>query len=241
MQQSRIKILGEPMNKITIICSNYNSDKWIDEYLEFINNQLDRNFDIIFIDANSKDQSLQKIKNFTRLTDIKTQIIECDKRIGIYEAWNIGIKASKTEYIMNYNTDDMIYKYAILLYNDYIKNFPSVDLFYSPCAFVKNRNIEDFAMYANWPNYSHSNMMKMCLCGPFPLVKKQVFEQIGYFDESFISSGDYEMWARMSKANCNFMKIPEIIGSFYHREDSIHASNASKAREEDLLIQNKYK
>lgn len=229
------------MNKISIICSNYNSDKWINDYLNCINNQIDRNFEIIFIDANSQDNSLNAIKKFVLNTDIKASIIECDKRIGIYEAWNIGIKSCKTKYIMNYNTDDMIYKYAISIYNDYIEKYPLVDLFYGPCAFIKNRNIQDFASYANWPDYSHENMMQMCICGPFPLVKRKVFEEIGYFNTSFISSGDYEMWARMSKANYSFMKIPEIIGSFYYRSDSIHASNAAKAKEEDLYIHTKYK
>ena len=229
------------MSKITIICSNYNSELWINDYVNYLDNQIDKNFEIIFVDAKSTDSSLNIIKKFVSLTSIKAKIIECKERIGIYAAWNIGIKNSTTEYIMNYNTDDMIYKYAISVYNDYIEKYPLINLFYGPCAFVKNRNIQDFAMYANWPEYSHQNMMQMCICGPFPLVKKKIFEEIGYFDESFVSSGDYEMWARMSKANYSFMKIPEIIGSFYHRNDSIHASNSAKAKEEDLYIHTKYK
>ena len=229
------------MNKISIICSNYNSDRWISDYLNYIDNQIDKNFEIIFIDAKSEDDSLNKIKDFALNSSVKTSIIECDKRIGIYEAWNLGIKSCKTDYIMNYNTDDMIYRYAISIYNYYINNNPDIDVIYGPCAFVKNRNIQDFSMYANWPEYSHEAMMAMCICGPFPLIKKSAFDKVGYFDEDFISSGDYEMWARMSKAGLKFKKIPEIIGSFYHRDDSIHATNSEKARQEDLLIQNKYK
>ena len=49
--------------KITVVCSNYNSDLWIDDYLKCTNNQIDKNFDIIFLDANSSDNSLSKIKN----------------------------------------------------------------------------------------------------------------------------------------------------------------------------------
>lgn len=229
------------MNKISIICSNYNSDRWIEDYLNYLNDQIDRNFEIIFVDANSKDDSLNKIKTFASTTDIKTSIIELDKRIGIYAAWNIAIKSCKTDYIMNYNTDDMIYKYAISIYNSCINKNPDIDVIYGPCAFVKNRNIQDFSMYANWPEYSHEAMMSMCICGPFPLIKKSAFDTVGYFDETFVSSGDYEMWARMSKAGLKFKKIPEIIGSFYQRDDSIHASNSNTARQEDLFIQNKYK
>lgn len=229
------------MNNISIICSNYNSDKWINEYLTYIDNQIERNFEIIFVDANSTDSSLSAIKKFASSTDIKTKIIECKERIGIYAAWNIGVKNSDTDYIMNYNTDDMIYSHAISTYNNALTKNKDADVIYGPCGFVKNRNIQDFFNYANWPEYSHETMMQMCICGPFPLVKKTVFEKFGYFDESFVSSGDYEMWARLSKNNCKFKKIPEIIGSFYFREDSIHQANAFKARQEDILIQKNYK
>lgn len=229
------------MSKISIICSNYNSDRWIDDYLNYLNEQIDRRFTVIFIDANSTDESLSKIKKFSSSTDIEVKILECKERIGVYAAWNLGIKSAETEYIMNYNTDDMLYRYAISVYNSYLDKYPEIDLFYGPCGFVKTRNISDYTSYINWPEYSHEIMMHMCIGGPFPLLKKKVFEEIGYFDESFVSSGDYEMWARMSKQKRSFKKIPEAIGSFYLREDSVHSSNAEKARQEDQFIQTKYK
>jgi hypothetical protein len=45
----------------------------------------------------------------------------------------------------------------------------------------------------------------------------------------------------MSKKKKKFLKIPEIIGSFFHREDSISARKIQKSQEEDRLIQSKYK
>ena len=73
------------MKNITIICSNYNSDLWIDEYLNYVNYQKNSFFDIIFIDACSTDNSLGKIKNFKFNKNIKCKIIECENRIGLYE------------------------------------------------------------------------------------------------------------------------------------------------------------
>jgi glycosyltransferase involved in cell wall biosynthesis len=227
--------------KITLVCSNYNSDLWIDDYLKCANNQIDKNFNIIFLDANSSDNSLNKIKNFNFDKNIGIEIIESKNRISLYSAWNICIKQTKTNYIMNYNTDDLIYDYATSVYNNKIFKNPDVDIFYGPCGIIKNRNINDYVSYHNWPEYSHAIMMQLCICGPFPLVKKQVFEDIGYFDETFECSGDYEMWARMSKNNKKFFKIPETIGSFYHRDDSISVRKKSKAQEEDQFIQTKYK
>jgi len=240
MRTSRVNFLAKNMKKITIICSNYNSDIWIDDYLKCINNQIDKNFNIIFFDANSSDESLKKIKSFNFHNEIGVKIIESKEQIKLYAAWNICIKQAETDFVMNYNTDDLIYSYALSVYNDKITKNPDADIIYGPCGIIKNRNINDYVSYYNWPEYCHDAMMQLCICGPFPLVNKRVFEEIGYFDGNFESSGDYEMWARMSKNNRKFVRIPEIIGSFYHRKDSISVNKISKAQEEDRLIQTKY-
>lgn len=229
------------MNKITVICSNYNSDRWINEYCNFLNYQKGCGFDVIFVDAKSTDDSLNKFKNFKFDPKINIKIIELDKRIGLYETWNIAIKKCNTDYFMNYNTDDLIHDFAIDTYNRYCVANPNIDIFYGPCGFVQNRKIDEFVGFGNWPEYSHEILSQYCICGPFPLIKTESAIKAGYFNEFFISSGDYEMWLRMSKKGYKFMRIPEMIGSFYYRNDSIHSQNERVAQTEDFLIQNKYK
>ena len=72
---------------------------------------------------------------------------------------------------------------------------------------VKTRNINNLSSLAKWPDYSHDTLMYEYMCGPFQLIKKKVFDEIGYFDESFVSAGDYEMVAKMSKMKYKFRKV----------------------------------
>lgn len=229
------------MNKITVICSNYNSDRWIDEYCAFLNNQSDSCFDLIFVDAKSTDESLNKFKNFKFNPKINIKIIELNTKISLYEAWNMALKKCNTEYFMNYNTDDLICEKAIEIYNKYCSENSKIDVFYGPCGFVKTRKIDEYIGFGNWPEYSHEILKQYCICGPFPLIKTESAIKAGYFNEFFTSSGDYEMWLRMSYKGYKFKRIPEMIGSFYFREDSIHSINHQIAQAEDFLIQNKYK
>lgn len=228
------------MKKISIICSNYNSDRWIEEYLNIVNNQTNKNFDIIFIDAKSTDNSLQKIKEFNFTHPINKKIIELNYKVGVYEAWNIGIKNCDTEYYMNYNTDDLLSLKAIEIYENYLVNFPFIDIFYGPCGFTDSRKADNFVGWGNWPEYSHEILLQYCLCGPFPLVKTKSAINAGLFNEFFVSSGDYEMWLRMSSKGYKFMKINETVGNFYTRPDSISA-NKETAQVEDYLIKKRYK
>jgi GT2 family glycosyltransferase len=229
------------MKNITIICSNYNSDLWIDEYLNYVNYQKNTEFDIIFIDAHSNDNSLSKIKNFEFNSNIECKIIECKEKIGLYAAWNIGVKSAKTKYIMNFNTDDMLFDYALETYDKWINIDKEADIIFGPFGLVKTRDMHDFSLYAKWPKYNHALLMYEYLCGPFPLIKKKVFDEIGYFDESYITAGDYEMTARMSKNGYKFKQIDQCIGCFYERNDSISNRDKELLDHEIKKIKDKYK
>jgi glycosyltransferase involved in cell wall biosynthesis len=229
------------MNLISVICSVYNSSKWLDVYLNSVNNQLEKEFEIIFIDANSKDSSVSIIENFKFRKGIKHKIIKNSERISIYKAWNMGIQECLGEYVMNWNTDDLLYPSALVTYSEYLNQNPFVDLFYSPCCIVNSQSYDSVIGLRNWPEHSHELLLKFCYCGPFPLVRKSAIQSVGYFNENYKSSGDYDMWLKLSKKGFKFKKIPDIIGSFYQREDSVSTGDLVMAQAEDKEIQEKYK
>jgi hypothetical protein len=68
----------------------------------------------------------------------------------------------------------------------------------------------------DWPEYSHNTLVTMCICGPFPLLKRQTIVEAGMFNPEYSIVGDYEMWLRLSKMGRTFQKIPETIGSYFN-------------------------
>lgn len=225
---------------ISVISSVYNSEKYLDLYLDMINSQFSESFEVVFVDANSQDRSLEVISNFKFKEKIKVKIIPQNKNLTIYEAWNVAIKNSTGKYILNWNTDDSLFPSAIKTYEDYARKYSDIDLFYGPCFTSKNQGFESPSNILIWPNYSHEVLLTRCICGPFPLVKKSAIEKVGYFSEKYVSSGDYDMWLKLSKGNFKFKKIPEIVGCFLDRPDSISKEKIHLAQKEDREIQNKY-
>lgn len=229
------------MNFISVICSVYNSSRWLDVYLNCVNDQFEKEFEIIFVDANSTDSSVSIIENFKFRKGIKYKIIKNSERISIYKAWNIGIKNSAGNYIMNWNTDDLLYPSAIKTYLNYAERYPEIDILYSPCGIVNTQNFDNLIGIRNWPEYSHNLLLQFCFCGPFPLIKKTTIENCDYFNEKYKSSGDYDMWLKLSKGGFKFKKIPEMIGVFYQRQDSVSVGDINLAQVEDREIQEKYR
>ena len=101
---------------ISVIVSVYNAEKYLPKYLENVNNQFLKDFEIIFVDANSSDRSLKIIREFKPREGISAQILPQNSRITIYQAWNIAIKNSTQNYIINWNTDDILFPSALEMY-----------------------------------------------------------------------------------------------------------------------------
>ena len=206
---------------VTILCSNYNSAKWIDGYLRNVNNQFLAEFDIIFVDANSTDGSLQTIKDVQFREGINKIIIECEERITVYEAWNKALETATTPYVLNLNTDDRLYPTGLLTYLNYAKVNPGVDVFYGSCVVCEDSEHQIVTGLFQWPEYSHETLLKMCIGGPFPMVKRESLLEDGMFNPEFSISGDYEMWLRMSKLGRNFCKVVEPVGSYYRNSAGV--------------------
>lgn len=231
------------MNNITVFCSNYNSSQFIDGYLKCLNRQTLPQFDIIIVDALSSDDSCNKIKFYQFREGIHYQLIELPVKVGIYEAWNEAIKLAKTPYVINLNTDDRLYPYALELYSRYIHNYPDIDLFYGPCDIVQDVKHQQIVGRRNWPPYSHQQLLHLCICGPFPLVRRQAIVDTGYFDTKFHASGDYDMWLKLSFNGYKFYRIPESVGSYYLNPQglSTESENLKLAQKHDIEIQARYK
>jgi glycosyltransferase involved in cell wall biosynthesis len=225
---------------ITVICSVYNSEEYLPKYLNYVNEQFLECFEIIFVDANSNDKSLQLIEDFKFRDNISVKIIKEKSRVTIYEAWNIAIKNASNKYIVNWNTDDILFQSSLQTYKSYAEKYPDTDLFYGPCFLSKSQEISSIFNIYNWPKYSHQTLLQRCICGPFPLVRKSAIEDVNYFSEKCVSSGDYEMWLKLSKNNYKFQKIPETIGCFMDRPNSVSKQKIQLAQQEDREIQNKY-
>lgn len=214
------------------MCSNYNSSKWIDGYLESINNQFLNNFSIIFVDANSTDGSLEKIKSFKFRKGIDVKIFEYKEKIGLYDAWNVAVKEAKTEYVMNYNTDDRLFPAALTTLTCYAIKHPDVDIFYQN-AFITYSESHDplSSFFIFTKDHTHEKLLQGCYCGPFPLLKRKSVEEVGYFNQRYTMSGDYDMWLRLSKAGKKFMRIQEYLGSYYNNPTGLSTNPETRNKQ----------
>ncbi|EMU55906.1 glycosyltransferase family 2 protein [Clostridium butyricum] len=101
------------MKKIGIVIVNYNGIKYNEDCINSIFNSSYKNIEIVIVDNNSKDNSIEKLKN---IYSDRIIIIENNKNLGFAGATNIGIKycmKSGCDYLLLLNNDTVINKHMI--------------------------------------------------------------------------------------------------------------------------------
>ena len=105
--------------KISIIIPIYNGGKYLNYSLKSIQNLIFKDLEIIIIDDNSKDDSLEIIQKFIK-NDKRIRLIKNQVNRRILFSKSIGALNSKGKYIIEIDQDDMIFRDDALtfLYNE---------------------------------------------------------------------------------------------------------------------------
>jgi|TARA_B110000003_G_C16641834_1_gene530491 glycosyltransferase involved in cell wall biosynthesis len=179
--------------KLSIITATLNNEKSINKTLDSIISQSYKNFEVIFIDGLSTDNTQKIIKN----SKIKNKILINQKKRGVYNAFNLGIKKATGDVIIILNADDNFKHKDTLLE---IKNFflynKNIDLLMSNVEIVnekkyiiRNYNCNNFSNYMFYFGHMPPH--------PGIFIRKRLYIKYGLFEEDFENAGDYEFLLRM--------------------------------------------
>lgn len=91
---------------ISVITLFYNSEKTIARTLEAFAKQTFRDFEIVFVDNGSRDNSRRLVEEFIRNNDIMANIVTIEENNGIVPGRNAGLDAAKGVYFIYNDADD---------------------------------------------------------------------------------------------------------------------------------------
>lgn len=91
---------------VSIVVPVYNSEKFILDTIDTVEKQSYKNWELIFVDDCSKDNSIKIIKERIKNNN-KIKLIELKKNSGAATARNVGIDEAKGSYIAFLDSDDL--------------------------------------------------------------------------------------------------------------------------------------
>ena len=194
--------------KISIIIATLNNQETIERNLSSIEAQTYNNYEIIIIDGGSKDNTLEISKKFKfKNIKFKNQVSK-----WVYGAFNEGIKLSTGEIIIILNADDFFSDTKSLkIITDEFRKDENLSLLMSNVKIINKKNkVKRIYKSSNFKNYMFYFGHMPAHTGIF--VKKNVYENCGYFIEHFNNAGDFEFLVRvLFKKKIKFKKIDDYL------------------------------
>lgn len=221
---------------VSIITSIYNGDTFIEGFMrDIVQQTIFDECELILINANSPGQEWLVIESYLmRYPNIK--YIKLDSDPGLYAVWNIAIKMASAPFITNANIDDRLAFDSCETHRRALEAHPQIDLVYSDIYVTRVPN-ETFLttksrrLYSMIKEFSKKNM-RMCIVGNHPMWRKSMHEKYGYFDETYKSAGDFEMWLRAVQGGAQFKKINGVYGLYYSNPAGLSTRPGSVGRQE---------
>ncbi len=204
--------------KVSMIASLYKGGKFIRKFLDNITSQSIFNMsELIIVDADSPEREWETIEEYQK---IFPNIVykRFNYRIGIYEAWNVGVELARGTYLTNTNLDDLRRRDSIELQAAMLDANAGVDVVYQDFyySFDGDLSFDDVAAYgfkSDLPIVSPNNLLMFNSPHNAPMWRKSLHKEVGFFDARYKSAGDWDFWIRCLAAGKTFRKInsPHVV------------------------------
>jgi FkbM family methyltransferase len=222
---------------VSAIASLYKGRRYLEGFLENITSQtIFDHSELIIIDADSPEREAEVIAEYQK---VYPNIVykRVNYRIGVYDAWNEGVKLARGRYLTSTNLDDLRsgnsfelqaaaldrHRFADIVYQDFLYTFDPGFTF---------EQIAAIGFKSRLPLVTPNNLLVFNSPHNAPMWRKALHGEVGLFDTSFKSAGDYEFWLRCLSNGKRFFKINVPHIAYYHNPEGVSTRADSVGVEE---------
>jgi len=227
--------------KISIITTNYNTDKYLEEtILSVLNQKGDFELEYIITDGESTDGSLEIIKKYK---DKLKYISEKDK--GQSNGINKGLRMATGDIVAFLNADDIYLDNTLDTVVRYFKDNPECMWLTGYCKIIDENGKQIKKYITDYKNrklrrFSFEQLLvEDCISQPATFWRRKLLDEVGYIDESLHYSMDQDLWARFAK-KYKLHLIREYLACFRFTSDTKTGSNVDKTLIESKLVAQRY-
>jgi glycosyltransferase involved in cell wall biosynthesis len=229
---------------VSVLMSAYNHAPYVGDAIESVLSQSHKNIEFLITDDGSSDETVEEIKRFR---DKRITFVPYSFNRGACAATNELIQKARGKYVCIINSDD------IWSTKDKVRN--QVHIMESNSEFgaifgraqyidcngnsLDKNTLPGGTIFdqENRPRYewlSHFFMQGNCLCHPTVMIRKECYDRLGGYRNSFRQLPDLEMWIRLAKKYeinvsdeelVSFRILPGLNASSPTRANKIRHSN----------------
>ncbi len=214
--------------KVSVIIPTYNRADLLPRAIDSVSNQTFKDFELIVVDDGSTDNTKEIVMEYQK-KDERIKYLWEENSGGPAKPKNTGIKNSQGEYIAFLDSDD---EWFLKKLEKQLKLFESSNTlgFVSCNALIidENNNNNRRWEYNSPKNKDFISLLegnKIWSCSSV-IIKKDIFERMGFFDENLNFGEDWEMWLRITK-RYNFDFVYEPLIKYYLHQNNISSTETN--------------
>ena len=216
------------MKLVSVIMSVYNGEKHVQEAIDSILRQHYAQFEFIIIDDRSTDAT-PDILQHAEQSDARIKILKNPENIGLTRSLNLGIQASRGEYLARQDADDRSHPDRLQQQVAFLEIHPEVMLLGTSTYFIDEAgnvlgqefltsgaiNIKRDLMRGN--QFRHGSLM----------MRRKCLTTIGMYREEFKYAQDYDLALRIAESYA-IDNLPKFLYYYRISPDAISVKNGKE-------------
>lgn len=186
------------MPKVSVIIPTHNRSSFLIEAVESVLAQDLPDYELIVVDDGSTDDTNMTMEPFAGKLTYTYQ-----KNRGVSSARNLGLKLAGGRYIAFLDSDDLWHKKKLSRQIACMEANPDLMICYTDEVWIRRgRRVNPRKKHAKYSGRMFERCLPLCIISPSSaMIRREVFDEIGLFDESLPACEDYDFWLR---ASCRF-------------------------------------
>ena len=220
--------------KVDVIIPTFNGLPYLKETIKSILGQTYQDFDLYVIDDGSTDKTKTYIKS------IKDKRVHYHKKKngGQAQARNVGLRISKSPYVTFVDSDDIWYKDKLKKQVTVLESHSNYGMVYGFHRLIdQNGKVVGKVIYSKTGNLFHYLLGGNRISGSasMVMVRREVFDKVGFFREDFLIGEDWEMWLRIAR-EYKIYCIEEFLAALRVLPEGMQQDYAKMAKGLDYML-----
>jgi teichuronic acid biosynthesis glycosyltransferase TuaG len=218
--------------RVSAIIPTYNYARYAAAAVESALSQSFKDLEIVVVDDGSTDETAETLRPFGRCIRYIRQAHR-----GLAAARNMGIRVSRGRYLAFLDSDDLWLPDKTSMQIAQLDPNPAVGLVYCEAALFTEASPTEIP-HSYWAHHPSGRILPSLLRhnvvpSPTPMVRREMFDQVGLFDESLGACEDWDMWIRIAQVS-EFGYVDRVLAKY-----RLHSANMSLDHER--MMRNRFR
>ncbi len=218
--------------RVSVIIPTYNRAWCLREAVDSVLAQEFKDFELVVVDDGSTDETPPLLQEYGDSIRVLHQ-----RNRGVSAARNAGISVARGDLIAFLDSDDIWLQGKLAFQVEFFNRHPGALICQTEELWVKNgRRVNPRKRHRKRGGIIFEPSLQLCLVSPSAvMLRRGLFDQVGFFDERLPACEDYDLWLRVS---CRFpvelIETPLIVKRGGHADQLSRAWGLDRHRIESI-------